>query len=400
MGRPPFGSPEWLPYFKENVMTSSRAAEVAAKMGYRGSGMVWYHMKKFGIPYPREWSLRPHLALARQQRIPEVVIPTTIGRRWVAGLVQGETCIQSLYREITGTTYLELDTAMVDPAPICKLSEYFQLPAPGKAIKNHDWRPQWRKNAQGLRALRILKEITPFLLGEKLREATKALDFFSPFGYHRGCFRNGDIWPRDEFPLRSKRRGSNGAPANEVTVEQMLAYQNDSERFSAELPSFQRVPEVVIPTLDKYAPNQEKVPEIVIKLWEDRAWVGGLSQGEGCTQSHYVERSDSTTVDISVAMTDFAPVYKFSQLVGLSPPERPRNRSDPKLKPLWRKEFAGLRTLRVLREILPFTVGEKAREIQRALEFFGPTGTRRGCFRPVEIWPPDEFPLRRRLGQS
>jgi len=185
-------------------------AKVAAKMGYRGPGMVWYHMKKFGIPYPREWSLRPHLALARQQRIPEVVIPTTIGRRWVAGLVQGETCIQSLYREITGTTYLELDTAMVDPAPICKLSEYFQLPAPGKAIKNHDWRPQWRKNAQGLRALRILKEITPFLLGEKLREATKALDFFSPFGYHRGCFRNGDIWPRDEFPLRSKRRGSIG----------------------------------------------------------------------------------------------------------------------------------------------------------------------------------------------
>jgi hypothetical protein len=182
-------------------------------------------------------------------------------------------------------------------------------------------------------------------------------------------------------------------------MKQMLAYQIDSERFSAELPGIQGE-EAVTPTLDKYAPNQQKVPETVIKSWEDRAWVGGLNQGEGCTQSHYVERSDSTTVDISIAMTDFAPIYKFSQLVGLSAPGRPRNRNDIKLKPLWRKEFAGLRTLRVLREILPFTVGEKAREIQRALEFFGPTGTRRGCFRPGQIWPPDEFPLRRRLGSS
>jgi hypothetical protein len=153
MGRPPFGSPEWLPYFKESIMTSDRATEAAAKMGYSGPGTVRYHMKKFGIPYPRIWSRRPYAGLAKQRNIPEVVIPTILGRCWVAGLVQGETCIQSIYREFTDTAYLQLDTAMVDPAPICKLSEYYQLPVPSAPIRNHDWRPQWRKNVQGLRAL-------------------------------------------------------------------------------------------------------------------------------------------------------------------------------------------------------------------------------------------------------
>src|SRR5581483_7519208 len=112
------------------------------------------------------------------------------------------------------TTYLELDTAMVDIAPISKLSEYFGLPQPTKPIKNHDWREQWRKNIQGLRALRVLQEIVPFLVGEKLKEAERALSFFGPFGNHRGCYRNTDIWPRDEFVLRSKRRGSNFLSAN------------------------------------------------------------------------------------------------------------------------------------------------------------------------------------------
>jgi len=124
MSRPPFGSDEFLPYFKNIVTTSDRATEAAAKMGYRGPGTVWYHMKKFGIPYPRIWSRRPYAGLAKQSHIPSVIIPTTIGRCWVAGLVQGEACIQSLYRLANDMTYLQLDVSMVDSAPIYKLSEY------------------------------------------------------------------------------------------------------------------------------------------------------------------------------------------------------------------------------------------------------------------------------------
>ena len=382
MPRPPFRSPEWLPYFEEVVRTSKRATEAAARMGYRGPGVLRYHMKRLGMAYPREWSLRPDLALTMQRNIPEVVIPTVLGRRWVAGLVQGETCIQSIYREFMDTVYLELDTAMVDPAPIAKLSEYFQLPAPTAPIRNHDWRPQWRKNIQGLRALRVLREITPFLLGDKLREAERALDFFSPSGNHRGCYRNGDIWPRSEFPLRTKRRGS---PLSPTIIARAV-------RVSGHVSGWSSQPRA------EFSGRQE-IPTVVIRALEDRSWVGGLSQGEGCTQSHYARLVDSTTIELSISMTDPAPVFKFSDIVGLARPSKPKplQIANPNYKPKWLKGVTGLRALRVLREIQPFLFGEKAREVERALAFFSPTGYRNGCFRPNEIWPREEFPLRRRL---
>ena len=156
MPRPPFGSPEWLANFEEVVRTSKTTKEAVARLGYAHPSVIYYHLKKFGIERPRVWDERPSLREFMQRKIPDVIIPTLIARRWVAGLVQGETCIQSIYRKFMDTTYLDLDTAMVDPAPIYKLSEYYQMPPPSAPIRNHDWSPQWRKNVHGLRALRVL----------------------------------------------------------------------------------------------------------------------------------------------------------------------------------------------------------------------------------------------------
>jgi hypothetical protein len=382
MGRPPFGSPEWLPYFKENIMTSDRATEAAAKMGYRGPGTMRYHMKKFGIPYPRVWSRRPYTSLAMQRHIPSVIIPSTIGRCWVAGLIQGEGCIQSLYRLVNDVTYLQLDVSMVDGAPIYKLSEYYGLPHSMRTVKNHDWRPQLRKNIAGLRALRVLQEILPFLVGQKLQEAERALAFFGPRGIHPGCYRNGDIWPQSEFPLRTKGRGSPSLPTTVARAERVRGRMFGwSSQPKVELSGRQEIPEVIIPSI------------------EDRSWVGGLTQGEGCTQSHYARLVDSTTIELSVSMTDPAPVFKFSGIVGLPRPSKPKPvlAASPNYKPKWLKGVTGLRALRVLKEIRPFLFGEKSREVEKALAFFSPTGYRAGCFRPIEIWPRDAFPLRRRL---
>jgi hypothetical protein len=98
-------------------------------------------------------------------------------------------------------------------------------------------------------------------------------------------------------------------------------------------------------------------------------------------------------------MTDPAPVFKFSDVVGLPRPSKakPAQTANPNHKPKWLKAVTGLRALRVLREIQPFLFGEKSREVEKALTFFSPTGYRDGCFRPIEIWPREEFPLRRRL---
>src|SRR2546425_853659 len=58
-------------------------------------------------------------------------------------------------RAYADCTYLNLDTAMVDPAPIFRLADYYGLPRPAKPAKNHQWKPLWRKNIGGLRALRV-----------------------------------------------------------------------------------------------------------------------------------------------------------------------------------------------------------------------------------------------------
>ena len=117
-----------------------------------------------------------------------------------------EMCIRD--RKCSHTTYLQLDIGMADPAPIFRLSDYLGVRRPTKPSKNHQWMPLWRKSIAGLRALRVLQETLPYLVGQKQREAEKAVVFFSPGGYHNGCFRNGDIWSREDFPLRTKRRGS------------------------------------------------------------------------------------------------------------------------------------------------------------------------------------------------
>jgi len=63
----------------------------------------------------------------------------------------------------------------------------------------------WRKNVYGIRAIRVLREVLPFLEGAKRKEAERALAFFDSNGYHPGRARPTEIWPASEFPLRSRK---------------------------------------------------------------------------------------------------------------------------------------------------------------------------------------------------
>lgn len=142
--------------------------------------------------------------------------------------------------------------------------------------------------------------------------------------------------------------------------------------------------------------NRDNVPEIVVKAPEWRAWVGGLIQAEGCIHSHYVKKTDATTVDITIAMTDPAPVIKFATLCGLPGPTEPKNMAGHRTKPLWLKDITGLRAYRILQEVLPHLYGEKRREAERVFSFFDSWGYHKGHHIPSDIWPVEEFPLRRR----
>jgi hypothetical protein len=141
-------------------------------------------------------------------------------------------------------------------------------------------------------------------------------------------------------------------------------------------------------------PNQHKVPRIVISTKEGRSWVGGFLQGEGCIQSHYVRASNSTTLELVVGMTDPDSVFKLSDYCGLTRPANARTYNSH--KPVWIKSITGVRAIRILGEILPFLVGGKLKEAEKAMNFFGPDGYHRGHFKPIDIWPHDEFPFRKR----
>jgi len=373
VNRPSATSPEFRAYLLDAVTTSRGLREAADRMGYRTPGTVRYHMKKFGIKSPSEWARRPHLRLVAQGKIPVTAISLSEGKSWVAALLQGEGCIQSIYRERSDSTYLQVDIGTADPAPIFRLSDYLGIPTPKKPSKNHQWMPLWRKSIAGLRALRVLQETLPFLAGQKQKEAEKALSFFSPGGYHRGCFRNGSIWPREDFPLRTKRRGSDPQLAN------------IGERDSISRLSGQTRPN---------PSNQQGIPDVIIATLEDRSWVGGFLQGEGCIQSHYAKASDFATIDIAVGLTDSAPVFKFADLCNLGRPSNSRSYNN--YKPAWTKHVTGVRALRILGEIIPFLVGGKLAEAERALDFFGPDGYHKGHFRPSDIWPAGKFPFRKR----
>ena len=209
-------SPEWVSHFLEVVKNSNTRPEAARILGYNDPKMVGYHLHKLGIERPLQWSKKPWNREAHQRHIPEVIIPSKIGRLWVAGLVQGEGCFQARFYEEYDVTRFNIDVSMADSEPVFKFSDYVGLSHPSKPVKNHDWKPNWHKNVSGLRAFRVLREIRPFLLGEKLKEAEKALAFFSPDGSHPGCFGNLEVWPRDAFPWRTKKRGS--VPAGDEGV--------------------------------------------------------------------------------------------------------------------------------------------------------------------------------------
>ncbi|MGA2663464.1 MAG: hypothetical protein ABSF83_00765 [Nitrososphaerales archaeon] len=369
--RPPCTSPEFAPFLEFVVQNSKDPHEAARRMGYHQTPIVRHHLKKLGIERPAEWRRRPHLSRVMQEGIPETVIQTTVGRAWVAALIQGEGCIQSVYRRKSDTTYLELHTGMTDAGPINRLAGYLGLPLPTKPSKNHEWKPLWRKNIAGLRALRVLREILPYLVGQKEREAKKAIEFFGPLGYHRGEFRNGDIWSRSEFPLRSKKRGTNTALIGDQTASTAAA-----------------VPRTI-------AHGRAGVPEVVVPRIEDRAWVAALIQGEGSITCCYVPATDSTSALLTVGNTDSSTIARFSNLTGLSSHTKPKQRG-PKWMPIYVKNIYGIRAIRLLRETLPFLEGAKLREAEKALAFFDSNGYHQGRVRPIEIWSESDFPLRSR----
>jgi len=141
------------------------------------------------------------------------------------------------------------------------------------------------------------------------------------------------------------------------------------------------------------------VPAIIIPREVDRAWVAGLIGGDGSISANYIIRRDETVLLVIVRMTDKEWVSRFAEITQSTPPGFVNRASRRNSKNLWEKSITGIRALRLVQEIMPYLVGGKREEAKRALEFFSPTGYRKGLFRNSEIWPHEKFPLRRTGGR-
>lgn len=137
------------------------------------------------------------------RNVPKVIIRKKLDRAWAASLVGGEGCIAAGYREKYNYAYLITALRMSDKDWVDHFSQIVGLPRSGER-PNGPYKTQWDKTFTGLRALRFLKEILPFLYGSKKAEALRAIEFFSPTGYHAGQHSSLEIWPLSEFPLRKR----------------------------------------------------------------------------------------------------------------------------------------------------------------------------------------------------
>lgn len=206
--RPPAWSPKFASYFEEIVRTSKTRGEAVNRLGYANPSVIDYHLKKFGIKRPAQWKLKPGVSRQRRGRVPDVILKTSDERAWVGALTQGEGCIRTHYSKKFDTTSLELAVAMTDSAPVFKFCDLVGTTKPRRpAPRASPRKPTWRCAIGGLRAYRVLQEILPFLVGQKLDEAKRALEFFSPDGYRSGRHGGYDVWPVSEYPLRKRGVG-------------------------------------------------------------------------------------------------------------------------------------------------------------------------------------------------
>lgn len=171
-----------------------------------GNGTLYKAMKRFKLRKPMAWVIAHRFRLGRLRRLNLAsIIESETDRMWVGLMVGTECGMWASYQKSFDITELKVGLGMTDRAyverfaELCKVSPPRCIPA---KVAGHS--SVWSRNLRGLRALMILKEVLPYLLGDKARQARRAIEFFSPTGYKKRRFTSDQVWPSIEFPLRRK----------------------------------------------------------------------------------------------------------------------------------------------------------------------------------------------------
>jgi hypothetical protein len=163
-------------------------------------------MKRFGIPKPTIWAEAHRFKIGRLRKLGlSTIIESETGKAYVGIVLGTEGGLTVGYQTHRAITELRLIVSMTDRPWVAKFSELCGLGPPRHMPPSKPgYKEVWQKSIKGLRALIVLKDVLPYLMGEKLREAQAAIDFFSPTGYRKGRFRPADVWNPVGFAYRYK----------------------------------------------------------------------------------------------------------------------------------------------------------------------------------------------------
>jgi hypothetical protein len=185
------------------VASSKSIYEACTLLGAHNSS-VYNAMRKFGIPKPIGWEEAHRFKIGRLRKLGlATIIGSEAGKAYVGVILGTEGGITLGYQSNRAITELRLIVSMTDRPWVAKFSELCGLGPPRHIPPaKSGYKEVWQKTLKGLRALIVLKDVLPYLMGEKLREAQTAMDFFSPTGYRKGRFRPADVWTPVSFPYR------------------------------------------------------------------------------------------------------------------------------------------------------------------------------------------------------
>jgi len=153
-------------------------------------------MQRCKIDSPESWEHHFAVGTKDGRRIPDVIISNEWDRTFVGTLVGTEGAITCRYEKTQRKTALLVIVEMTDRDYIARFAEIVGLSQPmsiGRfTLPGH--RAKFRRTLMGLRALRVLREVTPMMYGDKKREARIAIESFAPTGYREGLVVPADVW--------------------------------------------------------------------------------------------------------------------------------------------------------------------------------------------------------------
>jgi hypothetical protein len=186
------------------AVANSKSIYEACELLAAHNGSVYHAMKRFGIPKPEIWAEAHRFKIGRLRKLGlATIIESEAGKAYVGVITGTEGGLTLGYQPHRAITELRLIVGMTDRPWVAKFSELCGLGPPRRIPPSKPgYKEVWQKAIKGLRALLILRDVLPYLMGEKLQEAQAAIDFFSPTGYRRGRFKPAEVWLPASFPYR------------------------------------------------------------------------------------------------------------------------------------------------------------------------------------------------------